>query len=367
MENAEKKHEEIFNEFINRNGGEIFFTGKIIGSGSFSQIREVKMKNKILAAKIIHINKKESNDDSSLDQEVELSLDLRSPNIIKINKIYEEVYNNETYDLVLMEKAILRDLGKLNDFYHRHNLLKLKFSPFFVDVSENLTRFYVRQIILSLEVLDRNDCIHFDIKPENILITYNLTVKLSDFSLLRDLKKTKTNKIKIPGGTSGYLTPEYYYKDSINAKYAKTQDYFALGSTIYYLKFGSRMLKYNKYDEKDQCCDRIIDLLQRKIAFIKSNILIDVNFRNFLCSLIQYRPEDRPNFEEVYRNKWVNENKELLDKILYLFENDEEKLIMELQKSDFLLQKERELKTNEQNCLKKFKLKKINRKHLLKC
>ena len=38
-----------------------------------------------------------------------------------INKIGKD------YDLNIMDKDVLRDLGKLNEFFHRHNLLKLIF------------------------------------------------------------------------------------------------------------------------------------------------------------------------------------------------------------------------------------------------
>ena len=43
---------------------------------------------------------------------------------------------------------------------------------------------------------------------------------------------------------------------------------------------------------------------------IKSGKLSDKDFINFLCSLIQFKPEDRPNFEEIYFNKWLNKDSE---------------------------------------------------------
>ena len=52
-------------------------------------------------------------------------------------------------------------------------------------------------------------------------------------------------------------------------------------------------------------------------------------------NLIEYEPSDRPNFEKIYRNKWLNTNREILENIITTNENDEEKVIMELQKSDF--------------------------------
>ena len=56
-----------------------------------------------------------------------------------------------------MEKAILRDLGKLSDYYHNHNLLKLIYNPFNEMAGDSLVRFYTKQIITALEILNRGN------------------------------------------------------------------------------------------------------------------------------------------------------------------------------------------------------------------
>ena len=58
--------------------------------------------------------------------------------------------------------------------------------------------------------------------------------------------------------------------------------------------------------------------------------------KKFLINLVQYKPDYRPTFEQIYRNKWVNKNIEKLGLTAMAFENDEEKLILELQKKDYL-------------------------------
>ena len=103
------------------------------------------------------------------------------------------------------------------------------------------------------------------------------------------------------------------------------------------------MLKFKKSEEKIANAFRIIEFLQKSISFIKSQKLSDKGFINFLCSLIQYQPKDRPKFEEIYRNEWLNKDKDKINIVFNSFENDEEKLIMELQKLDFLIKKENEL------------------------
>lgn len=61
---------------------------------------------------------------------------------------------------------------------------------------------------------------------------------------------------------------------------AKKQDYFALGVTIFFIKYGkqlikSRLHKSNKSEENKVNQEFIIDTLQKQIIFIKFDKLSD--------------------------------------------------------------------------------------------
>ena len=43
--------------------------------------------------------------------------ELKGYNIIRIENLISKTVENKEYTMILMEKAILRDLGKLNNFY----------------------------------------------------------------------------------------------------------------------------------------------------------------------------------------------------------------------------------------------------------
>lgn len=334
----------IFKKYLNntkdKNGKSINYVieqyKNKLGSGSDGVIYEVKCQgsNRTLAAKLI------SNRNEKKERRLEMIQELKGPNIIRIESVLSKDIKPEKYAMIIMEKAALRDLGKLNYSYFYHNLLKLLYEPFEEHLGDNLLRFYCKQIIEGLELLNRNNFIHFDIKPENILITLNLIVKLSDFSLLTKAKEGENSKI--PGGTPGYISREYYDKEKITKEELQKQDYFALGSTIFYLKYGEIMLEYDKYSDPLMNKDRITDLLHKRIEYIKSRPYADDDFVKFLLSLIQYNPNERPVFEQIYRNKWLNENLDIMKSVIIGNEADEEKLIMELQKSDFLKMKEKE-------------------------
>ena len=79
----------------------------------------------------------------------------------------------------------------------------------------------------------------------------------------------------------------------------------------------------------------IKDKIRQQLQYLR-----DKDFIEFLCNLIQYSPNERLDFEKIIRNKWLNKDLDKLHEIFWGFEYDEEKLIMELQKNDYLIKKE---------------------------
>ena len=333
--NKENDSLEIFQKFLDQAD-----IGKVLGKGAFGEVRDVRYKGKTMAGKIIKKDVDEPTDEEKYSEE------LRGQNIIKINKILQRRIGDSYYSLIIMEKAVLRDLGKLNEFYFRHNLLKVINNPFKKFTGEIFLRFYARQIVNAIKTLDENYYVHYDLKLENLLMITNLIIKLSDFSIL---KKVKNGIFRIPGGTPGYLTPEYYIEREVTSENARKQDYFALGSCIFQLKYGEAFLKYKRNDDNKVNAQKVLELLESKINFILSNKLNDIDFVRFLKKLVQYKPKDRPTFDKIYRNKWLNKDVKHVNDTFQQFEADEEKLIMEFQKKDFLLVKENiiEKKVNE--------------------
>ena len=365
-------YEDIFEKFKDKYNLEC---GKILGKGGFGMVREIIMKGRTYAGKLVKNNAKKDNKKGNVNENEDnnnIILFLQNPNIIKIYKIYQESFENyekekEIYNLIILEKANLKDLRTLVNYIYNDSgkLINKAFSEI---IGNNLLIFFTKQLINGLEILERNELIHFDIKPQNILIFTKLSLKLSDFGLLREVNKIE--KIRIPGGTPGYLPPDYYkYKrQNIYVNDAKKQDYFALGATLFLLKYNQRMIKVknfkraNRSEENLLNQEYIIDMIPTIITLIKSNNASDRDFNDFLCSLIQIEPDDRPSFEEIYRNKWVNKNGKYISQIVNCFSYDEYYLMKELRKSDFLIEKKQEKQYIKRNKFI-FKFKKKNKKY----
>lgn len=321
----DKTPEDIVDEICKKNN--LIRIG-LIGKGGFGRVFKVKSKyttNSVLAIKLYNkgAHKKEK------------ISDFRGPNIIKIF-LEGEKDNSYFYAMEYSEIGSLSNFQKYLDMEANKRVFK---NPFLENVGNNLIRYISKQIIISLKTLYQLDLVHFDIKPTNILIFGGLTMKLIDFSLLIKLKG-KEGEIK--GGTKGYLTPEYYLGNKISNESLRKQDYFALGAVIYFLKYGENMLNYEEEKNVNERrffinSYKIINIITKIMNKIKSEKYQDVGFTDFLCSLIHFDPESRANFEKIYRNKWVNQNSEELKKIYDINFLNEGSLLLELQKSDFLI------------------------------
>ena len=111
--------------------GHITKVEKVLGSGAFGEVRDIKVKNKTMAGKVVTMKIDEKSGEY-------IAYELHGQNIIKISKIVQKCINDYNYYLIIMEKAILRDLGKLSDYYNCHNLLKLIYKPFHEQVGNNM-------------------------------------------------------------------------------------------------------------------------------------------------------------------------------------------------------------------------------------
>ena len=102
----------------------------------------------------------------------------------------------------------------------------------------------------------------------------------------------------------------------------------------------------------------------KNINYINSQKLLNGDLIHFLTKLIQFTPEERYSFKNIYRNKWLNKDLDLINYSVGFYEMDEEKLLIELQKQDFFKQKKQIFKYNkkimETNNSKRIMPKKIN-------
>ena len=323
---------------------------KVIGFGGFGVVVIVKKDNRYYAAKFIF-----PKDNKQISKEK--VKDFRGRNLVKILNARGDGIN---YYMYVMELSYIGDVSKIHECLNNNLIFK---NPFLNKFGDNLIRLFCKQIITGIKTFYEGNLVHFDIKPANILIFKGLELKLIDFSFLTKLIHTK--KQQIIGGTPGYFSPEFFIRKDFTDEILQKQDYFALGITIYNLLFDKPAItgyqkekdlinKTNLNEEEKKENERrkeinekikeknyniIIDCIQRAMNNIKSQKYLDKDFIEFLCNLIQYSPNERLDFEKIIRNKWLNKNTDEINKIININISDEDNMLLELQKSDFLVTK----------------------------
>ena len=222
-----------------------WYVDSFIGSGSFGKVYKIRREEYRAvyesALKWISIPQ----DESELDQLRNDSMDDDS-----ISLYYEELVGKLTNEIQLMSK--LRGHSNIVS-YEDHVVVPKRNGPGFdifirMELLTSLSSYYrnhactrsdVIQIGIdicnALELCQRYNIIHRDIKPDNIFLSETGNYKLGDFGIARQLEHAATELSK--KGTYNYMAPEVYKAQ----QYDSTVDLYSLGIVMYRLLNGGRL------------------------------------------------------------------------------------------------------------------------------
>ena len=248
----------------------------IIGRGAFGEVHVCRDKSngEIVAIKKI---KKEvlylKNQVLHVRNEQILMSKIKSPWIVELKASFQE----DDYLYLVMEFLPGGDLMNL--------LIKKDI------LTEDEARFYIAELILSIESIHKLDCIHRDIKPDNILIDKTGHVKLSDFGLAKISEKLyEQNNIKFNNddvnkhernyscvGTAYYVAPEVLTKSG----YGPEIDWWSVGVIFFEMLVG-----YAPFCSKEtsEVCHKILNW--EKYLKIPSKIKISPEAEDLIAKLI---------------------------------------------------------------------------------
>ncbi|RKF59103.1 Serine/threonine-protein kinase cot-1 [Erysiphe neolycopersici] len=153
-------------------------TVKIIGKGAFGEVKLVQKKpdGKVYAMKSLikhEMFKREQLAHVRAERDILAESD--SPWVVKLYNTFQD----QDFLYMLMEFLPGGDLMTM----------LIKYEIF----SEDITRFYIAEIVLAIEAVHKYGFIHRDIKPDNILLDRGGHVKLTDFGLSTGFHKLHDN------------------------------------------------------------------------------------------------------------------------------------------------------------------------------
>lgn len=250
-------------------------TKKRIGRGAFSIIYKGyhKYTQRDVAIKEINYdtNKKMT---ENIKNEFEIMKKLKHENIIALHDIYYDKLNKNIY-LVL-------------DYYEKGDLSKfLDNAP----LKEKYAKKYMKQLSSGLEYLINNDVMHRDLKPQNILVSNDNILKITDFGFARYAGNNAL--LQTLCGSPMYMAPEIMkYK-----KYNNKSDLWSVGIIMYEMLFGHVPYKAKNFIQLIKCINKIP-------IKIPDNFVISTECHDLLFSLLKKDPKERIDWNDLFNSPW---------------------------------------------------------------
>ena len=157
-------------------------------------------------------------------------------------------------------------------------------------LSENLSKFYLAQIVLALEYLHSKNVIYRDLKPANILIDRDGNLRLADFGLAKEINESEMSVSTIVGSPA-YISPEILAREHIT----KATDKYALGIVMHQLLTND--LPFAQLE-----MDKIFSHIRKGQFKFSDKLARDA--KELIKALTSRNPQKRPSYEQIKKHQF---------------------------------------------------------------
>ena len=262
-----------------------------IGKGSESLVFKIRLNNinKHYALKVLKRHKNRIN-------YTELTISRKLKNKYIANTLCYYADPKKEFDYIIME------LGNSNLIHFMKKTLKRP------TMSESFLCLITYQSLQGLLYIHTNKIIHQDIKPQNIIITDYLDIKLIDLSVSSDYSEKKENFKLHYAGTQFFMSPEVIKGKTVLTKDLQKIDLFSLGVSLYILGFGHYPFDFTKEDNDEEIYKKINSGWK---VTVKNNF--SRHFIDLLNGLLEKDINKRINISQALNSYFVQGAKILLD------------------------------------------------------
>ena len=260
--------------------------GRSLGHGAFGK---VNIALHVLSGHIVAIKSFNKNKNifslNKIKNEVKIMNRLRKNN--NIVKLFEFFEINDYYCLV-MENIVggnlLNAINKMNK------------------IPENLSKIIFKQLILTLKYIHSQNIVHRDIKPDNILLDLDNTIKLCDFGVSKIIPKGQLTDDSC--GTPAFIAPEILLEKPYNPYLT---DIWSCGVVLYVMITG--FFPFRGINET-QLHENILTGIYPKPKDISKEL------SDLLSKILNIFPNKRISIEQILKHPWLNNNNDDINLVL---------------------------------------------------
>ena len=233
----------------------------VVGEGAYGIVYKCKNKE---TGKYVAIKRfKEVDDDlvkKTMKRELKMLQKLHHPNVVDFQEAYKRKGN----------------LYLVFEFVEKNLLELLQEHPQGLD--PNLIRHLIYQLCKAIKYMHEQNIIHRDVKPENLLITDNMELKLCDFGFARLISGSCKEKLTDYVATRWYRAPELLLTQG---EYGKEVDYWAIGCIMGELVDGNPLFPGENEIDQIYCIQKVLgNLTEEQMDMFYNNPLF--NGKNLL-------------------------------------------------------------------------------------
>jgi len=216
-------------------------------------------------------------------REVDIMRALNHPNLVKLYEVIDDKVSGKILMVVeFCEAGALVSPGQLTPERR---------------MPEAIAHFYFRQMVSGIAYLHENNVIHGDMKPENVLLSGDATVKIADFGQSQ-VMSCGEDILRRTLGTPAFLAPEICAGEDYRGRPA---DIWALGVSLYSFIYGELPFKGGSLLELYE------DIADAAIQF-PPNVAISMELQDLLLRTLHKDPEARITAPEMLMHPWVRED-----------------------------------------------------------
>jgi serine/threonine protein kinase len=215
-----------------------------------------------------------------LRREVEIMRALDHPNLVKLYEVIDDPASGKL--LMVMEYCEAGALIRPGQLSPERRM------------PESIAQYYFRQMVLGVAYLHENGVVHGDIKPENVLLAGDATVKIADFGQSRFIQ-AGDDRLRRTLGTPAYLAPEVCAGMDYRGRAA---DVWALGVSLYLFIYGELPF------QGDSMLELYENITAANVPF-PENVPVSMELQDLLLRTLCKDDSRRISVTELVQHPWV--------------------------------------------------------------